>query len=122
MAEDDEQDPEGTFGQYIQRRRRELRLSQREVAQRLGLDFTYLSKLENSRGEPPGEDTVRKLAAILGVDEEDLLARAGKVPSDLRARAQRDVEFARFLRRLPTTPDAKLRELYDTLRTKQPGQ
>ena len=93
MAEDDEQDPEGTFGQYIQRRRRELRLSQREVAQRLGLDFTYLSKLENSRGEPPGEDTVRKLAAILGVDEEDLLARAGKVPSDLRARAQRDVEF-----------------------------
>ena len=108
-------DSEETFGHYIQHRRRELHLSQRDVAQRLGLDFTYLSKLENSRGEPPGEDTVRKLAVVLGVDPEDLLARAGKVPGDLRARAQRNVEFARFLRRLPSLPDAKIRELNSTL-------
>ncbi len=104
-----------TFGQRIQRLRRELGLTQRYVASKLGLDFTYLSKLENGRGEPPGEDTVRKLAKILDTDEEALLALAGKVPSELRIKAQRDVEFALFLRRLPDASDSKLREFYKSL-------
>jgi transcriptional regulator with XRE-family HTH domain len=104
-----------TFGHRIQRLRRELSLTQRQVAEELGLDFTYLSKLENDRGEPPGEETVRNLAAILKTDEEELLALAGKVPTELRARALRDVEFARFLRRLPNASDKELREMYKRL-------
>jgi transcriptional regulator with XRE-family HTH domain len=105
-----------TFGQRIQRLRRELHLTQRQVASELGLDFTYLSKLENDRGEAPGEETVRKLAAILEMDEEELLALAGKVPAALRERAQRDVEFARFLRRLPSATDKELKDIYQQLK------
>jgi hypothetical protein len=41
-------------------------------------------------------------AAPLDTDEETLLAMAGKVPAGLRDRARDDIEFARFLRRLPT--------------------
>ncbi len=101
-----------TFGQTIQALRRERGLTQRDVAQRLGIDFTYLSKLENDRGEPPGEETVRKLAAILDVDAEELLALAGKIPTALRELALRDVNFARFLRRLPNLSDKELSDLY----------
>ncbi len=108
--------PDETFGQRIQRLRRERGLTQRQVAAELGIDFTYLSKLENDRGEPPGEDTVRRLAAVLQTDEEMLLALAGKVPAELRERAQRDVEFARFLRRLPSVPDEDLRRIYKNLK------
>jgi HTH-type transcriptional regulator, competence development regulator len=108
--------PDETFGQRIQRLRRERSLTQRQVAAELGIDFTYLSKLENDRGEPPGEDTVRKLAAVLQTDEELLLALAGKVPPELRERAQRDVEFARFLRRLPSITDEELRRLSKNLK------
>src|SRR5437588_5353239 len=89
-----------TFGQRIKRRRRECGLTQRQVADKLDIDFTYLSKLENDRGEPPGEKTVRALADALQEDEEELLALAGKVPEGLRDRAQRDVAFARLVRRL----------------------
>lgn len=63
----------------------------------------------------PGEDTIRGLAALLETDEEMLLAMAGKVPVGLRDRARDDVEFARFLRRLPSIPDSKMREIYKEL-------
>lgn len=115
MAEAAPSPAEETFGQRIQRLRRELNMTQRHVASELGLDFTYLSKLENGRGEAPGEDTVRKLAAILQTDEEELLALAGKVPAQLRERAQRDVDFARFLRRLPGATDKQLQDFYKQL-------
>ena len=46
-----------------------------------------------------------------------LMAMAGKVPTELRDRARDDVEFARFLRRLPGVPDSKMREIYEKLDT-----
>jgi HTH-type transcriptional regulator, competence development regulator len=111
MAADNQQ-PEESFGQRIQRLRRSRGLTQRQVAAELGIDFTYLSKLENDRGEPPGEDTIRGLAAVLMTDEEMLLAMAGKIPAELRDRARDDVNFSRFLRRLPSIPDAKMQQFY----------
>ena len=107
---------EETFGSRIQRLRREAKLTQRQLASELGIDFTYLSKLENDRGEAPGEATVRKIARLLHTDEEELLARAGKVPPGLRDRAQRDLEFARFLRKLPNVPDKDLQAFYKRLK------
>src|SRR6266545_1501126 len=114
--------PDEKFGRRIQRLRRDQGLTQRKVAAELGIDFTYLSKLENDRGEPPGEETVRKLAAILQTDPEELLALAGKIPSELRLRAQQDVEFARFLRRLPDVPDAELQHIYRHLKISSPDR
>ncbi|RDJ93071.1 XRE family transcriptional regulator [Lacticaseibacillus rhamnosus] len=60
--------------------RRRASLSQRDVALQVGIDFTYLSKLENDHGEAPGEATIRRLAAVLHADSEALLALAGKGP------------------------------------------
>ena len=111
--------PTESFGQTIQRLRRERELTQRDLAGRLGIDFTYLSKLENDRAEQPGEELVRGLAAELGVEAEELLALAGRVPSELRDRAQQDVEFARFLRRLPNASEKELSDLYRRMR--RPG-
>jgi transcriptional regulator with XRE-family HTH domain len=107
--------PDETFGQRIRRRRAELGMTQRQVAADIGLDFTYLSKLENGRGEVPGEATVRNLAHVLQLDEEELLALAGKVPGEIRERAQSDVAFARFLRRLPEASEEQLRDIYKRL-------
>ena len=109
-----------TFGQRIKRKRRELRLTQRQVADKLEIDFTYLSKLENDRGEPAGEKTVRNLAAVLNDDAEELLALAGKIPEQLRDRAQHDVVFARLLRRLPDLPDKAIRDIYQGLEPERP--
>jgi transcriptional regulator with XRE-family HTH domain len=91
-----------TFGERIRRRRREDKLSQRQLASLVGVDFTYLSKLENDQeGQSPGEELVVKLAEQLHDDSEELLALAGKVPVEaLRSLAREDADFARFLRRL----------------------
>lgn len=105
-----------TLGSTIQRLRRERGLTQRQAADRLGVDFTYLSKIENGRGEPPGEETVRKLSELLETDVEELLALAGKVPPELRERAQRDLAFARFLRHLPSVPEKDLEQIYRQLK------
>jgi HTH-type transcriptional regulator, competence development regulator len=101
-----------TFGETIKRHRRELVLTQRQVAEKLGIDVTYLSKLENGRGEAPSEKLVRELASELKADPEELLALAGRVPSEIRELAQGDVEFARFLRRLPEMDEAQRKKLY----------
>jgi transcriptional regulator with XRE-family HTH domain len=119
MASEPEARPP-TFGRTIQELRRARNLTQRDLAARLGIDFTYLSKLENDRGEPPGEATVRKIAEILEADPEELLALAGKLPAELRERALRDVDFARFLRRLPEVPDDELRKVYRRLKIEPP--
>jgi transcriptional regulator with XRE-family HTH domain len=113
-------DEEKTFGETIRRLRGERLLTQREVAERLGINFTYLSKLENDRGERPGEETVRKLAEILRADAEELLALAGKVSPELRDRAKRDAQFARLLRHLPNVSDDELQPIYQRLKIGRP--
>jgi len=111
-----------TFGETIQRLRREHKLTQRDLAAELGIDFTYLSKLENDRGERPSEKLVRELAPRLGADPEELLALAGRVPGELGKRAQTDLTFARLLRRLPSMSEPELRKIYRQAKLDQPSK
>lgn len=112
MGEADRSGTEVSFGKRIQQLRRDRKLTQRAVAQRLHIDFTYLSKLENDRGEPPGEETVRGLAKLYQVDPEELLTLAGRIPAELRRKAQGDSAFAALLRTLPKLSDEQLKRVY----------
>ena len=57
--------------------------SLRQVAGRVGIEPSYLSKIERGEQPPPGEQTIRRLAEELGKNPDALLALAGKVSSDL---------------------------------------
>jgi transcriptional regulator with XRE-family HTH domain len=93
------------FGEFLRGLRKSAGLSQRELAEQAGIDFTYLSKIENARVEPPAETTLRALAQALATDPEELLARARKMPPDLkRLVAQGSPEKALLLRRIAQTP------------------
>jgi HTH-type transcriptional regulator, competence development regulator len=71
------------FGKLIRQARKNKGFSQRELAEKLGLDFTYLSKLENNRADySPKEEVIRSLAAHLELDAEELIFLAGRVPQD----------------------------------------
>ena len=90
-----------SFGEHLRGLRKRAGLSQRELAARAGIDFTYLSKIENGRVDPPGEATLRALAVALGAETEDLFARARKMPRDLKQLvAQGSPEKALLLRRI----------------------
>ena len=94
------------FPERLRSLRKEAQLSQRELAGKIGVDFTYLSKIENRRVQPPSEAVLKniskELAGALGKDETDLadelITLAGKVPSDLAETLVRNPQAVRFLR------------------------
>lgn len=94
------------FGERLRELRKHKGLSQRDLAGLVGIDFTYLSKIEVGRMDPPSEAVIRKLAHSLGADADELINLAGKVPKELKAvlgENPQAVELLRVLseRRLP---------------------
>ncbi|MCC6177463.1 MAG: helix-turn-helix domain-containing protein [Chloroflexi bacterium] len=87
-----------TFGAVLRDRRRAAGLTQRDLAERSSLDFSYISKLENNRLPPPAADTVVVLSSILGVPPEELLALTGKIPSEVQATVSTSPSAQKFLR------------------------
>jgi transcriptional regulator with XRE-family HTH domain len=79
---------EPTFGQKLREFRQEKGMTLRALAEAAGVDFTYLSKIENDKvGYLPGAETIRDLAQALGVDALELLELANKLPPELVALA-----------------------------------
>jgi transcriptional regulator with XRE-family HTH domain len=100
-----------TFGDFIRQRRETLRqedrrFSVRQVAQRIGVEPAYLSKIERGDVAPPSEAKVRALAHELGEDPDVLLAMAGKVSTDLlEIIRKRPALFAELIRQLKSAPN-----------------
>jgi HTH-type transcriptional regulator, competence development regulator len=57
-------------------------LSLRDVAKKIKVSPTFLSKVETEDWKP-GEEKLRKIAEVIACDPDDLLARAGRVPTEL---------------------------------------
>ena len=100
-----------SFGSYV-RKVRELLFesdagfSVRKVAARIGVEPSYLSKVERDEVAPPSEATIVRLARALHEDEDLLLALAGKVSTDLReVILKRPRLFADLIRQLKDAPD-----------------
>lgn len=99
------------FGEFLRERREALRandpaFSVRRVAQRVGVEPSYLSKVERGEQPPPSEATILALASALNEDPDVLLALAGKVSVELQAIIRhRPRLFADLIRQLKDAPD-----------------
>ena len=72
------------FGARLRELRQEKGLTLRALAEAAGVDFTYLSKIENDRVEHlPSVETIRDLAQALEGDAMELLQLANKLPPEL---------------------------------------
>lgn len=110
-----------TFGERVRDLRKAKNLSQRELAERIGVNFTYLSKIENGKldfASFPSEDTIRKLAQALDADEDELLLMAKKIPADIRDRV---IEKPDAFRTLAKLDDAKLEEIIRRIEEDEDG-
>ena len=111
-----------TFGGYIRtqreaRRRNDRGFSVRQVAARIGIEPSYLSKIERGEQRPPSEATIVKLAGDLGEDSDALLAMAGKVSGDLQEVIRlRPRLFADLIRELKNMPDQAVLRLVREVR------
>ena len=105
-----------SYGAYLRRARLAHGLTQKQLADMVGVDFTYVSKVENGRLPAPSEATITQLAKALKANPNAHLAQAKKVPLDVRSRyAGYPVEATRLLRvlhekELPASLYAELRQ------------
>jgi transcriptional regulator with XRE-family HTH domain len=100
------------FGEFVRCAREAKDIGLREMAKMIGVSPTYLSKVERDEFAPPAEDKVRKIAGILGLDADELLAMAGRVASELtdiiRERPREMADFLRAARGLTAGDMARL--------------
>ena len=91
---------EQKFGTLLKGIRRSKQVSQRELAKRVGVDFSYISKIENNRLAPPAADTIIKMCEALDVPSEVLLAHAGKVSSEMKDAITASPAAIRFMNQI----------------------
>lgn len=89
------------FGSRIRELRKEKGISLRDFADMVRIDFTYLSKIENGKVDPPSEEKIRMMATKLGVEAEALLGLAGKISSEqIRKAVESNPDVGVLLRKL----------------------
>lgn len=86
------------FGDLLKDYRRSAGMSQRELADKANLDFSYISKIENNRIPPPAADTIVQICKILGVQPDELLSLTGKLPTQMKSDVITSKGAFRFLR------------------------
>jgi transcriptional regulator with XRE-family HTH domain len=86
-----------SFGQRLRELRQQLGMTLKELAARVNINYTYLSKIENNVLPPPSEKVVIQLAEVLRADQEELLLLAGILPPDIIEKLK-DRKFLKTLR------------------------
>jgi len=110
------------FGQRIRdlreaRKRTDPNFSLRKFAKAVGISPTFLSKIETGEFDPPAADKIIRMAELLEVDADELLAIAEKVDPELtEIIRERPVAMADFLRTTRGMSAEKLQELTERLR------
>lgn len=89
--------PNMNFGTKVRATRIQCGMTQQELAKRISVSVSYISKVENERlhfGDYPSEKFILRLASELHTDENVLLMLADKVPTDIRKKIrQRPILF-----------------------------
>jgi HTH-type transcriptional regulator, competence development regulator len=86
--------PKG-FGETIREMREAQGLGLREAAERLSISPAYLSRIERGKERPPKPEVIKRIATLLGGDQ-DLLFRLAD---------STDPSLAEFLNLMPGVPD-----------------
>lgn len=99
------------FGKFVREKREALRakdrrFSLRQVAGRISIEPSYLSKIERGEQAYLSEEKIVALAAELGEDPDVLLALSGKVSKDVQEIIRRRPQlFTQLIRDLKNLPD-----------------
>jgi len=99
----------GEFGARLRELRKQAGLSQRELADKCGIHFSYLSKIESGVMPPPSMKVMLRLAEVLNADKDELMLLAGKMPADI-AQILRNRETLQLLRASRTQEKTRIKK------------
>jgi transcriptional regulator with XRE-family HTH domain len=125
MAQDDPSGAAVRFGQTLARLRTAQRLSQNQLAQRAGLNHSYISRLESGGRGDPSRTVVEQFVGALGLDQsgrdaDELRMAAGFLPVDAAHLLTGETSLAKLAalledERLPDASRATLRRMLSLL-------
>lgn len=111
-----------TFGQTLQKIRRAKGKTQRGVADLIGMDYGYYSRIENDKFDyKPSRETIEKIIEKLDCNDEEkaeLLAAAGRIDKEMEELAIKAVErpeLRPLFRAVVETPKDEIDELYELI-------
>ena len=96
-----------SFGECLRQLRKEKRITQRELAKQINVDFTYISKIETGALQPPSEDIIIKIAKILEINAEQMIILGKKIPTTYKDFIVEDELAELFLREVPKMSEEK---------------
>lgn len=110
------------FGGRLRTLRLARDITQDKLAACVGVDHTYLSKMEHGAIMPPSSYVIHRLADVLHADESELLCLAGKVPDRLKAMLQENPLLSELVWLLSQKrlPDEVYQQLITIAREEQP--
>ena len=109
------------FGERVRELRQAKNLTLRGLAAKVGVGFTYLSKVENERldfADYPSDDLICRVAKALNADADELLLLAKKIPYQIRRRV---LERPDAFRRLAGLDDKALDKVIAVLDENSPN-
>ena len=80
-----------TFGTFVREKRLEKKIGLREFAIMMDLSPAYISKMEVGDWNAPSEATIIKIAEILEMDKDYLLALAGKISTENKEKLLKEI-------------------------------
>lgn len=86
------------FGDIIKSKRRKLKISQRELASKININFTYISKIENGIFPPPSEKTIKDICDVLELDFINTMLVAKKIPTEFEELIFNNKEISEYLK------------------------
>ena len=99
------------FGERLRELRKAKGLTLRDLAAKVNVGFTYLSRAENERlqyGDYPSNALIEKMATVLDADADELLFLAKRIPDRMK---QRILERPDAFRKLVEVDDKTLDKL-----------
>jgi transcriptional regulator with XRE-family HTH domain len=91
------------IGKKLKLLRKEKKWSQREVAEKIDVNFTYISKIEN--GRIPSLTILKKLADLYGVSVPSLFGEEQDVPEELKEVGVEWISFGKEMKQANLSPE-----------------
>ena len=80
-----------TFGTFVREKRLEKNLSLKNFAKMVGVSSPFISKMEVGDWNAPKEENIIKMAEILNINADYLLALAGKISTENKEKLLKEI-------------------------------
>ena len=89
------------FGEFLKKELKRNKLSQRQLAKKVGVQPTYISKIIRGEQNTPSSELIYKMSEVLGFAPDVLCFKYGKIPQNIKDKLKKyTIESCEFFRGL----------------------